>query len=166
MHKYTPMHQLYSPLLFLHLSLLYFQFFTSWPIPKDDFGWSLLTIYNVGTVQTCTAQGFFVHMSMGTLMYNCCMSLYYLLIIRYNWSNERFAKRVEPFMHVFSIGFPLVTGIFLLATNSFNPAGKRSRCFSPSCYTKKPHSLCSSLNRMGLLYIEYATSMRSHKFMC
>ena len=91
------------------------------------------TIYNVGTVQTCTAQGFFVHMSMGTLMYNCCMSLYYLLIIRYNWSNERFAKRVEPFMHVFSIGFPLVTGIFLLATNSFNPAGKRSRCFSPSC---------------------------------
>lgn len=122
---------------FFYTSLFYFQFFTSWPIPKDDFGWSLLTIYNVGTVQTCTAQGFFVHMSMGTLMYNCCMSLYYLLIIRYNWSNERFAKRVEPFMHVFSIGFPLVTGIFLLATNSFNPAGKRSRCFSPSCYTNK-----------------------------
>jgi hypothetical protein len=114
-----------------------FQFFTSWPIPKDDFGWSLLTIYNVGTVQTCTAQGFFVHMSMGSLMYNCCMSLYYLLIIRYNWTNERFARRVEPFMHIFSIGFPLVTGIFLLVKKSFNPAGW-------DCYISSTPPLCEA----------------------
>ena len=98
-------------------------FLTSWPIPKDDPFWSMLSIWNVGTTQTCSAQGFFVHMSMGSLMYNCCLALHYLLVIRYNWSNERVAKTLEPFMHIFSISFALATGIFLLVKDAFNPVG-------------------------------------------
>ena len=78
-------------------------------------------------------------MSIGTLMYNCCLSLYYLLVIKYGWSNDKVAKKVEPLMHCFSIGFALITGFILLATKSFNPAGW-------DCYISSTPPLCEVTN--------------------
>jgi hypothetical protein len=94
-------------------------FLTSWPVPEDlPFG-----LWNVGNKQTCSAQGFFIHLGIGTVIYNACLALYYLLVIRHGWKNEYIAKRVEPWMHFVAVGFALSTGVASLKLNIFNPIG-------------------------------------------
>jgi hypothetical protein len=94
-------------------------FLTSWPVPEDTpFG-----LWNVGNQQTCTAQGFFTHLAIGTVIYNACLALYYLLVIRYGWKNKYIAKRIEPWMHFIAVGFALSTGVVGLALDLFNPFG-------------------------------------------
>jgi len=95
-------------------------FMTSWPIPQEGVAW---TLWNVGTVQTCSAQGFFIHMAMGTILYNACLALYYLLAIRYSVKNPGIANYWEPWMHLVSIGFPLGTGMASLLLGLYNPVG-------------------------------------------
>jgi hypothetical protein len=108
-------------------------FLTSWPVPKD----TPFAVWNVGTTQTCTAQGFFNHLAIGTVLYSACLALYYLLVIRHGWKNEYIAKRVEPWMHFVAIGFALSTGIASLALKIFNPIGFGYFCgiatFPPFC---------------------------------
>ena len=92
---------------------------TSWPVPEDlPFG-----LWNVGTRQTCSAQGFFIHLGIGMVIYNACLGLYYLLVIRYGWKNEYIAKRVELWMHFVAVGFALSTGVAGLAMDLYNPIG-------------------------------------------
>lgn len=55
-------------------------FLSTWPIPKGTVG-----IYGaLGTTATCTAQGFFLQFAIMAPLYNAALSLYYLLMIRYN----------------------------------------------------------------------------------
>jgi hypothetical protein len=98
-------------------------FLTSWPVPKDAPFLGVWTVWNVGNRQTCTAQGFFIQLGIGTVIYNACLALYYLLVIRYGWKNAYVAKRVEPWMHIVAIGFALSTGVVGLALDLFNPIG-------------------------------------------
>jgi hypothetical protein len=109
-------------------------FLTSWPVPEDlPFG-----LWNVGNRRTCSAQGFFIHLGIGTVTYNACLALYYLLVIRYGWKNEYIAKRVEPWMHFVAVGFALSTGVASLALNIFNPIG-----FGFSCSITSPPPMCA-----------------------
>jgi hypothetical protein len=110
-------------------------FLTSWPVPEEiPFG-----LWNVGNRQTCSAQGFFIQLGIGTVLYNACLALYYLLVIRYGWKNKYIAKRVEPWMHFVAVGFALSTGVASLALNIFNPIG-----FGYTCsITSPPPSLCA-----------------------
>jgi hypothetical protein len=86
-------------------------FLTSWPIPEGV----PFRVWNVGTTQTCSTQGFFVQFAIGTVIYNACLALYYLLVIRYGWKNEYITKRVELWMHLVAAGFALSTGVAGLA---------------------------------------------------
>jgi hypothetical protein len=94
-------------------------FLSSWPIPKDipDGLW------NVGNQMTCTAQGFFIQFAVGTVCYNACLALYYLLVIRHGWKNDDIAKCVEPWMHFAAAGFAISTAVAGLALDIFNPFG-------------------------------------------
>jgi hypothetical protein len=92
-------------------------FMTSWPVPEEI----PMAVWNVGTKQTCAAQGFFMQLSIGTVLYNACLALYYLLVIRYGWKDEYIAKRVEPWMHFIALAFTLCTGAAGLALDLFNP---------------------------------------------
>jgi hypothetical protein len=94
-------------------------FLTSWPIPED----TPFVLWNIGTKQTCSAQGFFVQLAIGTVLYNACLAMYYLLVIRYGWKNEYIGKHVEPWMHFVVVGFALSTGVAGLALNVFNSNG-------------------------------------------
>jgi hypothetical protein len=97
-------------------------FLTSWPVPANlPLGY--FTVWNVGTAQTCTAQGFFIQLGSGAVIYNACLALYYLLVIRYGWKDEYIAKRVEPWMHFIAVAFALSTGVAGLALDLFNPFG-------------------------------------------
>jgi hypothetical protein len=57
------------------------------------------------------------------VLYNACLALYYLLVIRYGWKNEYIAKHVEPWMHFVAVGFAFSTSVAGLILNVFNPHG-------------------------------------------
>jgi hypothetical protein len=94
-------------------------FLTSWPIPEDfPFG-----IWNAGTERTCSAQGFFIQLGIGAVIYNACLALFYLLVVRYGWKDAYIAKRVEPWMHFAAVAFALSAGVTGLALDLYNPNG-------------------------------------------
>jgi len=94
-------------------------FLTSWPIPRDY----AHSKWNVGTQGSCTAQGFFIQLSTGTVLYNCMLAVFYLLSIRQGWSDERIQLTVEKFMHAIPLCFALFTAIAALPLTLFNPLG-------------------------------------------
>lgn len=60
-------------------------FMTTWPIPKDENSVdnpSDIVYGNSGTMQTCTAQAFFIQLGIVTPFYNALLSCYYYLTIR------------------------------------------------------------------------------------
>jgi hypothetical protein len=118
--KYSPRHRLLAGMSVCDLMASTAMFLTSWPIPKD-YLWP--TQWSVGNQATCTAQGFFSQMALGTNAYNCCLAIYYLLTIRQGWSDEKISKRAEPIMHIVSFGFALGTGVSGLGLTLFNPNG-------------------------------------------
>ena len=94
-------------------------FLSTWPIPapEQESAWRAS-----GTQQTCTAQGFFLQFTITAPLYNGSLSLYYLLMITFNWG-ERRLKRMRLWVHVSILTFGLgtsVAGLFLTLYNSAN----------------------------------------------
>lgn len=92
-------------------------FLSTWPIPSDTAN----TFGAVGTTATCTAQGFFLQFAIMAPLYNAALSLYYLLMIRYNWTEERLRKLRLP-VHGTILLFGLGTSIAGLFLTLYNPA--------------------------------------------
>ena len=81
-------------------------------------------MYASGNQATCTAQGFFTQFSIATVVYNGFLSLYYLLVIKYKWSDKKLSqKHFEIIAHVTSLGFGLLTCIVCASLGLFNPIG-------------------------------------------
>mmetsp|Transcript_16035 Transcript_16035/g.22840 ORF Transcript_16035/g.22840 Transcript_16035/m.22840 type:complete len:424 (-) Transcript_16035:568-1839(-) len=76
-----------------------------------------------GNTTTCTIQGFLVHIGYIIPNYTACLMLSFLLSIRYGVSEKTLTKKIEPFMHAFSILYPLVPAIVLASTGAFNSQG-------------------------------------------
>ena len=69
-----------------------------------------------GNETTCSMVGAFNQLIYGVILYYCCLSIYFLLTARFGFTNSQIAHRVEPYMHVFCFGYPLVTsfaGLFM-----------------------------------------------------
>ena len=76
------------------------------PSLDDDGEPSIWTRWGArGNDVTCTAQGFFIQLGMLSLWYNMALSMYYLLVIRYNWREFQLVKVVK-WLHA----LPLVVG--------------------------------------------------------
>eukprot|EP00550_Attheya_septentrionalis_P002410 CAMPEP_0198280698 /NCGR_PEP_ID=MMETSP1449-20131203/727_1 /TAXON_ID=420275 /ORGANISM="Attheya septentrionalis, Strain CCMP2084" /LENGTH=1194 /DNA_ID=CAMNT_0043976127 /DNA_START=257 /DNA_END=3841 /DNA_ORIENTATION=+ len=75
--------------------------FTTLPIPEEDF------IYGAkGTAGTCTAQGFFIQIGMIAAYLNAALSVNYLLMLKYGWSESKMLK-IRPWL----FGIPVVIGL-------------------------------------------------------
>jgi len=76
---------------------------TSLPTPESDhlFGAK-------GNEQTCTAQGFFIQIGTIACFLNVSLALYYLLTIKYGWTEERFKKK---YVAGFLFAPPIVIGL-------------------------------------------------------
>ena len=93
-------------------------FMSTWPMPADTEG-----VYGAaGTTQSCTAQGFFLQMSLAVPFYNVCLSIYYLLVIKYSVKEDVLRKRWLPWMHGVSFAFPFGTALACLILDQFNAA--------------------------------------------
>ena len=68
-------------------------------------------VYASGNDATCAVMGFFQQLSLSSIFYSGMLSFMYLLTINYSVPEARLAKRYEPWFHILSIGFPVITGI-------------------------------------------------------
>eukprot|EP00934_Nitzschia_sp_Nitz4_P008305 Nitzschia sp. Nitz4//scaffold215_size37433//16057//17935//NITZ4_007751-RA/size37433-processed-gene-0.18-mRNA-1//-1//CDS//3329542151//8295//frame0 len=80
-----------------------FNFLSTWLIPKGtkDIAWA------IGNEATCTTQGFFLMLGIAIPIYNACLSLYYVLVINFRYTDTQLRRWVEPSMHLvaFAWGF-------------------------------------------------------------
>jgi len=53
---------------------------------------------------------------------NCCLPVYYMLVVKYSCSEERIRYNVEPVMHILPISFGLLTSLAGLFLTLFNDA--------------------------------------------
>ena len=77
-----------------------------------------------GNQGTCEAVAFFFHFGYtASALYSLSLCMYYLKIIRYNTRDRDFAKKIEPWLHGISIGYPLLRAIVNMAVGNFNSSG-------------------------------------------
>jgi hypothetical protein len=91
---------------------------STWPIPAGTAGVKFAS----GTTTTCNFQGFFTQFGVGAPFYNCSLSVYYLVVIAFAFSESR-VKRLEWLMHLIPISFSLATAIAGIPLNLYNSAG-------------------------------------------
>ena len=74
-------------------------FASTWPLPADE-PLNVGSFWQpIGNTQTCSAQGFFLTLSVAVPIYNACLALYYLLVINYRCTDLYICKWIEPSMH-------------------------------------------------------------------
>lgn len=92
-------------------------FASTWPVPAG----TPFVYEAIGTQGTCVAQGFFLQFAgMAVPLYNAFLSLYYLLVIRFNVTENTLRKYVEPSMHAFAFIFAIGTGVAGLVLQLYN----------------------------------------------
>jgi len=111
---------------------------------------------SIGNDVTCDIQGFMAVIgTCATVMYSLSLSIYFLLVAKFNMSEQRIKKRIEPYLHIFIIVYSLGGGIYIYVTHNYNPAG--AVCWINSeplnCYLN-PDVGCTSVgNPYTLKYI-------------
>ena len=110
---------------------------SNWATPKDTGGLAR------GNFSSCQFQGFLLQLAVGAPLYNCSLSLYYLLVIRYNWTNEQLAK-IERFVHAFILTFAIGTSIAGLPLTMYNRVD--TVCWVVGKPADCGHSIATSIN--------------------
>jgi hypothetical protein len=129
-------------------------FFGNLPVPRE----TMLAMAR-GNAATCTAQGFLIHVFVyAVLFYNTGLMIYFVLTIRYGWTESYAATRLEPIIHVWSILVPLgqaIAGVFL---HIFNPIGFGAFCeISPYPVLCGIFDACTRGQSAKLLYTVFST---------
>lgn len=88
-------------------------------IPSDTIG----SFGAIGNRTSCITQGFILQMGQGIPIYNASLCIYFLMVIKYNISDDKIAKRIEPIMHITAITFPFLTGLWAASIGIFNSTG-------------------------------------------
>lgn len=113
-----PYHRLLLAMSIYDILESIWNFVSSWAIPRGTEG-----VYKpLGTTATCSAQGFFLTLSVAVPIYNAFLSLYYLLVINYRMTDTMLKRRVEPMMHlvafIWAFGTALTSAFMGLLNNA------------------------------------------------
>jgi hypothetical protein len=114
-------------------------FLSTWAAPVESGA-----PYAAGNERTCAFQGFLLQIAIGAPLYNGALVLYYLLVIKYQWSNAQLLK-LEPYLHAFIWIWCLGTSIVLLSLHLLNFIGPV--CWvadPPECYGDAPPLSCGN----------------------
>ena len=115
-----------------------FIFGLSWACAVFSFGnmFSTIPVYSsdiwgaMGTVEICEAQGFFVYVGLiSTAIYNMSLCILFVCTINFGVDRCTFAKKIEPFLHLFQFSFSLTWGIYLLNSDQINPGQDSLLCW-------------------------------------
>jgi hypothetical protein len=93
-------------------------FFSTWAIPKG----SPNIIWAYGNDATCTIQGFMLQLTLAVPLYNAMLSIYYVLVINYRYTDAKLRRFAEPMMHFFCFAWPFGTGMYSILTKQINNA--------------------------------------------
>lgn len=78
----------------------------------------------IGNNTTCELQGFLAVIGAGcSILYSLSITVYFLLVIKFNISNEIIKKKYEPFLHAIPITYVFTVAFYIYATSSYNPSG-------------------------------------------
>lgn len=89
-------------------------------IPREEYGYVGYS-QNVGTIETCTAQGFIIYVSIRTgVFYYACLSLFSFLGVLNNFDKKKYAA-CEKWIHAIAHGIPFSFAFYFLAVEGFNP---------------------------------------------
>lgn len=113
-----PYHRLLLAMSVYDILESFWNFLSTWPIPAGTEG-----VFGAsGTTQTCTAQGFFLTLSVAVPIYNAFLSLYYVLVVNFNMTDTTLKRRVEPGMHLiafmWAFGTALTSAVMGLINNA------------------------------------------------
>mmetsp|Transcript_55292 Transcript_55292/g.83662 ORF Transcript_55292/g.83662 Transcript_55292/m.83662 type:complete len:464 (+) Transcript_55292:119-1510(+) len=90
---------------------------STWPMPKESGIWGAS-----GNLQTVAAAGFFNQAgNLITPMYNGMLAIFYLLLLRYNWTDSRI-KKIEPWLHAIPMTLGWGTAFAGLFLDLYGPA--------------------------------------------
>lgn len=118
--RHHPYHRLLLAMSCYDVLESIWNFLSTWPMPRSvDGDEAAAPVWAVGTTQTCTAQGFFLTLSVAVPIYNAFLALYYMLVINHNVRDRTLRRVVEPAMHLaaafWAFGTALTsTGLHLL----------------------------------------------------
>ena len=108
-------------------------FASTWPIPtivssdsdssEEESAEASSVAFAVGNDNTCKAQGFFLQLGLAIPILNACLSLYYLLVIRYSWSEEKIRKKAEPWFYAVGILVGFGTALAGIPLNLYHNSG-------------------------------------------
>lgn len=87
---------------------------STWPIPSTSDRWGAS-----GNDATCSAQAFFIQANISSPLFNFMLSLFFLLKVRYGYTDEQLSKRIEPLMQSSTLMFGIGTSIACLAMDMF-----------------------------------------------
>ena len=108
-----------------------------WVVPSPEA--DAFSHFNRGTFTTCAAFGFLNTFLVGTWWYTGFLSLYFLLLVRYEWKERALSCYVEPVAHFISLSHPIATGIYALVDDLYNPL----RILPGWCWYSDYPSYCS-----------------------
>lgn len=66
-------------------------------------------VWAIGTQATCSAMGFLQQLFFSNVWYNGMLSIYFLVTVKFGVRESVVARKLEPWMHVASLGYPLIT---------------------------------------------------------
>ena len=116
--RHHPYHRLLFAMSIYDILESVWNFASTWPIPKGtEDVWQPL-----GTQQTCSAQGFFLTLSVAVPIYNALLALYYMLVIKFNVADHTLRKFVEPCMHLIAALWAFGTAIYSAGAGLINNA--------------------------------------------
>jgi hypothetical protein len=91
-----------------------------------------------GNNLTCQIRIFAIQWGLTSVFYNAMLSLYFLLMVRFNWKKGDFGRRVLPFCHSFVIRIGLglaITGLwFYEPQNTRGSMNHKTRLVSWLCH--------------------------------
>jgi hypothetical protein len=94
-----------------------FVVFGPWASPKE----ATWVLGARGTFTTCTIKGWLMSSFLGSAWYSAMMSIYFLLVVRFECRDEWIARRVELPMHSISILLPVLGGTYAAIMGYMNP---------------------------------------------
>ena len=110
------------------------------PSPEEDFQnvWGAK-----GTIETCSAQGFFAQLSFAVPFYYVGLSFYSFQAVRHNFQVSRY-RGTEYLIHTLANGLPLSTAIYLLSEEAFNPSPHLT------CYIHSVPLACEDIHKSDI----------------
>ena len=78
----------------------------------------------VGNDATCGLQTFTTILGVnGSVCYSLSLSVYFLLVVRYGWTEVKIKRYTEPLFHIIPIIYSFAISIFIVTTKNYNPSG-------------------------------------------